>query len=68
VIIHLKDRDLLLVAGYEARAADIEAGREQDLVAMLRTLETIVRKARQATENGRLEVLICADLNRYYML
>jgi hypothetical protein len=52
VIIHLKDRDLLLVAGYEARVADTEASRKQDLVAMLRTLETTVRKARQATENG----------------
>ena len=68
VIMHLKDRDLLLVAGYEARAVDTEAGREQDLAAMLQTLEAIVRKARQATENGRLEVLIYGDLNRYYML
>ena len=68
VIMHLKDRDLLLVASYEARAADTEAGREQDLAAMLRTLEATVRKARQATENGRLEVLICGDLNRYHVL
>jgi hypothetical protein len=35
VIIHLKDRNLSLVAGYEARAADTEAGREQDLAAIL---------------------------------
>ena len=68
MIIHLKDRDLLLVASYEARAADTEASREQDLAAILRTLEAIVRKARQVIENGRLEVLIYVDLNRYYML
>jgi hypothetical protein len=28
VIMYLKDRDLLLVAGYEARVADTEASRE----------------------------------------
>jgi hypothetical protein len=68
VIIHLKDRNLLLVASYEARAADTEAGREQDLAAILQTLEATVLKAGQATEHGRLEVLICADLNRYHTL
>jgi hypothetical protein len=49
---YLKDRDLLLVASYEARVVDTEAGREQDLIAILRTLETTVRKARQVIENS----------------
>jgi hypothetical protein len=39
VLIHLKDRKLLLVASYEVRAAETEAGKEQDLAAVLQTLE-----------------------------
>jgi hypothetical protein len=46
VLIHLKDRKLLLVAYYEARAAETEAGREQDLTSILQTLATTVQKAR----------------------
>jgi hypothetical protein len=68
VLIHLKDKKLLLVACYEARAADTEAGRERDLANILQTLEVTIQKARQKTGTGQLEVLICADLNRYHVL
>ena len=44
-LIHLKERQLLLVACYEARAADMEAGREQDLKAVLQTIEATIQKA-----------------------
>ena len=44
-LIQLKERQLLLVACYEVRAADIEAGRERDLEAVLQTVEAIIRKA-----------------------
>jgi hypothetical protein len=67
-LIQLKERQLLLVACYEARAADTEAGRERDLEAVLQTVEATIRKARQQAGTGQLEVLICADLNRYHVL
>jgi hypothetical protein len=67
-LIKLKERQLLLVACYEARAADTEAGRERDLEAVLQTVEVTIRKAQQQAGTGQLEVLICADLNRYHVL
>lgn len=42
VLIHLKDKKLLLVACYETRAADTEAGRERDLATKLQTLEATI--------------------------
>ena len=67
-LVQLKERQLLLIACYEARAADTEAGRERDLEAVLRTVEATIRKAQQQAGTGQLEVLIYADLNRYHVL
>jgi uncharacterized protein YwlG (UPF0340 family) len=67
-LIQLKEKQLLLVACYEARVADTEAGRERDLEAALQTIEATIRKAQQQAGIGQLEVLICVDLNRYYVL
>jgi hypothetical protein len=58
----------LLVACYEARAADTEAGRERDLEVVLQTVEATIRKAQQQAGTGQLEVLIYTDLNRYHVL
>jgi hypothetical protein len=68
VLINLKGKKLILVACYEARAADTEAGRERDLATKLQTLEATIQKARQETGTGQLELMICADLNRYHVL
>jgi hypothetical protein len=67
-LIQLKERQLLLVAYYKARAADTEARRERDLEVVLQTIEATIRKAQQQVGTGQLEVLICTDLNRYYVL
>jgi glutamate racemase len=67
-LIQLKERQLLLVACYEVRAADTEAGRERDLEAVLQTVEATIRAAQQQARTGQLEVLICTDLNRYHVL
>ena len=44
-LVQLKERQLLLIAYYEVRAVDTEAGRERDLEAVLQTIEAIIRKA-----------------------
>ena len=67
-LVQLKERQLLLIACYKARVADIEAERERDLEVVLQTVEATIRKAQQQTGTGQLEVLICADLNRYHVL
>jgi hypothetical protein len=64
----LKERKLLLIACYEARAADTEAIREQDLRAMIQTLELTIKKAQREVGVVQLEILICADSNRYHVL
>jgi hypothetical protein len=68
VLLHLKERKLLLIACYEARAADTEAIREQDLRAMIQTLELTIKKAQREVGVVQLEILICADFNRYHVL
>lgn len=68
VLIQLKGKKLLLVACYEARAADTEAEREEDLAATLTTLRVVIQKAQQETGKEQLEIMICADLNRYHVL
>lgn len=41
----MKERRLLLVAGYETRPADTEAKKDRDLAATLMSLKTVIQKA-----------------------
>lgn len=68
VLIQLKGKKLLLVACYEARAVDTEAEREEDLAATLTTLKMVIQKVQQETRREQLEIMVCADLNRYHVL
>jgi len=68
VLLHLEGRKLLLIACYEARASDVEAQRERDLEAVMQTLRTTIKAVERETESGRMDVLVCADLNRHHVL
>jgi hypothetical protein len=68
VLLHIKERKLSLIACYEARAADTEAIREQDLRAMVQTLELTIQEAQREVGVVQLEILICTNFNRYHVL
>lgn len=67
-LIQSKVKGFILVACREGRATNTEFGRGWDLAATLLLLEAAVQKAQQDAGRKKLDLLICADFNRYYVL
>jgi hypothetical protein len=68
VLLRLQDRNLLVVASYEARDGRSTAEREADLARQLRGLAEATRLATVETAGIPLDVLFCTDFNRHHEL
>jgi hypothetical protein len=67
-LIRLQDRCLVVVACYEPRNAGTEAEREADLARQLQAIKSATQRARREAGDQPLDVLLCTDLNRHYVL
>jgi hypothetical protein len=68
VLLKLYERNLLIVASYEARDRRSAAEREAALARQLRGLAEAIRLATIETADVPLDVLFCTDFNRYHEL
>jgi hypothetical protein len=68
VLLKLQDRNLLIVALYEARDRRSAVEREAALARQLRGLAEATRLATIETANVPLNVLFCTDFNRHHEL
>jgi hypothetical protein len=70
VSIRTKGGSILLISVYDPRAVRDESQRETQLTHKLGLVEDTIKKAREEAEQASrdLEVVIIADLNRYYIL
>ena len=56
------------MACYEARSGTTEAHRDADLAERLRALKSATEEARLKAGSQPLDIVLCTNLNRYYVL
>jgi hypothetical protein len=56
------------MACYKARNGESEAEREADLAERLQAIDIARKRAQKKIGDEPLDVILCTDFNRYYML
>jgi hypothetical protein len=56
------------MACYKARNRELEAEREADLVERLQTIDIATERAQEKIGDEPLNVILCTDFNRHYVL
>jgi hypothetical protein len=68
VLIKLQERNLVVIACYEARNRELEAEREADLAERLQAIDIATNRAQEKIGDELLDVILCTDFNRHYVL
>lgn len=68
VLIKLQERNLVVMACYEARNGESEAEREADLADRLQAIDIATKRAQDKIGDEPLDVILCTDFNRHHVL
>jgi hypothetical protein len=56
------------MACYKARNGELEAEREADLAERLQAIDIAIKRAQEKIGDEPLDVILCTDFNRHYVL
>jgi hypothetical protein len=57
-----------VIACYKARNGELEAEREADLAERLQAIDIATERAQEKIGDELLDVILCTDFNRHYVL